>query len=127
MTNSGLGDDASFRTPCGRKPSRRAFSAAGSPTLSRCAARSHTFGRQFEREGRALSQLAFDLHLRIVMQHDVLHDCKPQSRAARIAGARFIHAVKTFRQPRNVFLRNADAVVANLYPEFVSLEPLKSF
>ena len=49
------------------------------------------------------------------MQHDVLHDCKPQSRAARIAGARFIHAVKTFRQPRNVFLRNADAVVANLY------------
>ena len=55
-----------------------------------------------------------DFDLAVMGSYDLGCYCKSQTGSANLLGMTLIHAVKTFRQPRNVFLRNADAVVANL-------------
>ena len=51
-----------------------------------------------EEEGRPLPQPAFDAHLAAMRLDDMFDDGQPQPRAALLARAGFVHAVKTLEQ-----------------------------
>lgn len=60
---------------------------------------------------RAYAKFAFNGKLSFIQNANMLDDGKPQTRAARLFGSGFIHAVEPFAKARQVFLFNADPPV----------------
>ena len=61
-----------------------------------------------------------------MLLENFLRNRKSQSRAARLARTRLIHAVEPVKQPRQILLRNANAVVRNadvdIFPGFSDMD-----
>ena len=68
---------------------------------------------QGDREGRALTWLAFDHQPAAVAGDDMLDDRQPQPGATQRARPAVVDAVEPFGQPHPVFGRDAGAVVAH--------------
>src|SRR5438874_397550 len=79
---------------------REPFSSGPASGWSRLAS-NQDFSRQrkCEEEGRPLPQPAFDAHLAAMRLDDMFDDGQPQPRAALLARAGFVHAVKTLEHP----------------------------
>ena len=71
-------------------------------------------GRQRERESAAVVEFAFGADGATVGAHDVLGDGKAEAGAPGFARARFVDAVETLEEARQVLGGNTGAVVANV-------------
>jgi hypothetical protein len=61
----------------------------------------------------AFSKLAFNRDVTAMRLGNVFDDCQPQTGSTHIATAGFVHPLETFEEPRQVLLRNTDALVLN--------------
>ena len=68
---------------------------------------------QRETEFRALARRTFHPDTAAVALHDVLHNGQAESRAALLAGACLVHAIKSFKDAFQCFGGNARTIVLN--------------
>src|SRR5688500_1624895 len=53
--------------------------------------------------------------------HYVFRDGEPKAAAGSIPAASFLGTVKTFKNPQQVFFRNADAVITQFYQDITAI------
>src|SRR6266404_7621726 len=71
-------------------------------------------GGQSEEKGGAVAKIAFGADGAAVGQHDVLRDGEGEAGAAGFAGARFVDAIKTFEETRQMFGGDAGAEILHI-------------
>src|SRR5438270_14069823 len=69
------------------------------------------------REGRALAQRTGDIEPAAMAVEDVLDDGKPEARSAQFARAGIVDPVETLGQARQVFARDAVALIGDRDPQ----------
>src|SRR5579863_5984385 len=67
-----------------------------------------------EQEGAAVDEFAFGADGAAVGEHDVLGDGQAEASATGLSGAGLVHAVKPFKQSRQVLGGNAGAEILNV-------------
>src|SRR5579859_199224 len=70
--------------------------------------------RQINSKSGSLSQDAFELDCPIHALNHVFYDGEPQTRSTHFPRARFIHAIKTFENSRQIFRGNSYSGIGNL-------------
>src|SRR6266478_5815254 len=63
--------------------------------------------------GRAASNLALGLDAAAVQLGDMFHNRQPEAGAAELTAAGLVRAIKSFKNSRQIFLTNSDAIVAH--------------
>jgi hypothetical protein len=78
---------------------------------------SRAIGRHFRRKNDADGGTAPKLTLRLdsapVQLGDMLHNRETKASPAEFATARFVRAIKSLKDPRQIFMANSDTVVAH--------------
>src|SRR5438477_11174437 len=70
------------------------------------------------REGRALAQPTGDIEPAAMAADDVLDNGKPDARSAQFARAGIVDPLKTLCQARQVFARDAVALIGDRHPHY---------